>query len=200
MDVRYSGQAINISIDLDVTLLKMDEANHIVQTFEAAHEKLYGFQVPAGLELINLRVIVQEITKKFPLPLLETAKDPQPSDSAKSGDITMIHQQKEFRECQMWDRSQLLAGHVINGPCLVTEIDSTTAILPGFTAEIDEHGNILITRADQKAESNTRSRVEDGTGSERDGDSLDPITGKRFTLRSTCDGSQPNQWTSLKAA
>lgn len=187
MDVRYSGQAINISIDLDVTSLKRDKAGHIVQTFETAHEKLYGFQVPASLELINLRIVVQEITKTIPLPLLDTAKDPQPPVSAKSGNITMIHQQKEYEECLMWDRSQLLAGHVVHGPCLVTEIDSTTTILPGFTAKIDKHGNILIRRADQKAESETGSRIKDRSGSEGDADSLDPITGEKFPLRSTGD-------------
>ena len=187
MDVRYSGQAINISIDLDMTSLKRDKADHIVQTFETAHEKMYGFQVPASLELINLRIVVQEITKTFPLPLLEAAKDPEPPTSAESGKITMIHQQKEYEECRMWDRSQLLAGHVVHGPCLVTEIDSTTTILPGFTAEIDKHGNILIRRADLKAEPETRSRDESRTGSGGDEDSLDPITGETVTFRGADD-------------
>ena len=187
MDVRYSGQAINVSIDLDVTSLARDKADHIVQTFETAHQKMYGFHVSASLELINLRIVVQEITKTFPLPLLETAEDPQPPITAISGNITMIHQQKEFTDCPMWDRSKLLAGHVVHGPCLVTEIDSTTTILPGFTADIDKHGNILIRRADHKAESDPRSRIEDRPGSEGNGDTLDPIIGEDCPMQSTGD-------------
>jgi len=38
----------------------------------------------------------------------------------------------------------LLAGNVIAGPAIVTQLDSTTLILPGHDGEIDDLGNILI--------------------------------------------------------
>lgn len=47
----------------------------------------------------------------------------------------------------MWDRSGLLAGHVLHGPCLISEMDSNTLIHPGYKAQIDALGNILIGEA-----------------------------------------------------
>ena len=38
----------------------------------------------------------------------------------------------------------LAAGDRINGPAIVTEMDSTTLILPEHVGEIDTVGNILI--------------------------------------------------------
>jgi len=38
----------------------------------------------------------------------------------------------------------LRAGDVIGGPAIVTEMDSTTLILPGYAATADPCGSLLI--------------------------------------------------------
>ena len=45
---------------------------------------------------------------------------------------------------RIYDRSKLSPGARIPGPAVVTEFDSTTVVLPGFTAEVDIHFNLLI--------------------------------------------------------
>ena len=45
---------------------------------------------------------------------------------------------------KIYDRANLLAGNRIPGPAIVTEMDSTTLILPGHEGEVDAVGNILI--------------------------------------------------------
>ncbi|MEZ5101014.1 MAG: hydantoinase B/oxoprolinase family protein [Thermoleophilia bacterium] len=42
------------------------------------------------------------------------------------------------------DRSALGAGDVIAGPAIVEQVDTTTVIPPGFVAEVDRHGNLVI--------------------------------------------------------
>ena len=179
-DVRYTGQAVNIPIDVDLDLLKREKTYHIVQCFESAHEKIYGFHLPTNLELVNLRVLVEEKKEAFPLPFLEIANVPQPADTAKSGETTIIYQLKEFKDCPMWDRSQLLAGHVLYGPCLITEIDSTTVVLPSFGAEIDNYGNIYIERAGDRLDSDEKPQLEMSTERKHNGEKLDPITGEKL--------------------
>jgi len=44
----------------------------------------------------------------------------------------------------LYDREKLMAGNVLMGPAIVTEMDSTTVLLPGFRGDIDDYGNILI--------------------------------------------------------
>ena len=48
------------------------------------------------------------------------------------------------QEAMVYDRVSLLAGNRIVGPALVTELDSTTLILPGHVGEVDSFGNIII--------------------------------------------------------
>ena len=38
----------------------------------------------------------------------------------------------------------MLQGHILHGPCVITEMDSNTLVHPGFKAEIDATANILI--------------------------------------------------------
>ncbi len=43
-----------------------------------------------------------------------------------------------------YDRALLRAGDVLTVPAIVTEMDSTTLILPGYTATADPCGSLLI--------------------------------------------------------
>ena len=45
---------------------------------------------------------------------------------------------------KIYDRAKLEPGAGIAGPAIVTEFDSTTVVLPGYAAEVDETFCILI--------------------------------------------------------
>src|SRR5439155_23787281 len=49
--------------------------------------------------------------------------------------------------CDVYDRYRLKAGHRLAGPAVVEEIDSTLLVHPGYVAEVDATGNILIEEA-----------------------------------------------------
>ncbi len=49
-----------------------------------------------------------------------------------------------WAEAGVYDRSKLLAGNVVDGPAIVTEMDSTTLVLPGHAGAVDAVGTILI--------------------------------------------------------
>jgi N-methylhydantoinase A len=44
----------------------------------------------------------------------------------------------------VYDRATLRAGDVISGPAIVTEMDSTTLVLPGHAATVHPSGSLLI--------------------------------------------------------
>jgi len=44
----------------------------------------------------------------------------------------------------IYDRNKLHEGLVVSGPAIVSEMDSTTVVLPGYLAEVDAVGNLLI--------------------------------------------------------
>ena len=45
---------------------------------------------------------------------------------------------------KIYDRAKLEPGMRFDGPAIVTEFDSTTVVLPGYTARVDASFNILI--------------------------------------------------------
>ena len=139
---------MNISLDLDLSTFGQEGSLYLKENFDAVHEKAYGFCIPASLELVNIRVIIEEEKATFPLPQLEEADSIQPEESAQDGTTTIAYLQQEIRGCPIWRRAGLYAGHALQGPCLIVELDSTTVILPGFEAAIDTYGNILIQRED----------------------------------------------------
>ncbi|MFD0856342.1 hypothetical protein ACFQ07_29145, partial [Actinomadura adrarensis] len=47
-------------------------------------------------------------------------------------------------EAKVYDRTKLRAGDVVPGPAIVTEMDSTTLVLPGHAATVHASGSLLI--------------------------------------------------------
>lgn len=134
---------------------------YLQELFEAEHEKLFTYRLASDAELVNLRVIAEEIKVDLPVKRLEKTESTEPPKFLVSSTTTLIVDAQEFEDCSIWDRSGLKHGHIIPGPCLITEMDSNTVVLPGFKAEIDAVGNILIWEADAKSRVEFRDAPEE---------------------------------------
>ena len=47
-------------------------------------------------------------------------------------------------ETTFYDRSRLPLGEPIPGPAIILQVDSTTVVPPGCTAEVHESGSIIL--------------------------------------------------------
>ena len=47
-------------------------------------------------------------------------------------------------DCPIYDRERLVSGNRLRGPAIIEQMDSTTVVHPGQTAQIDRFGNIII--------------------------------------------------------
>ncbi|KAI4175661.1 MAG: hypothetical protein LQ343_001532 [Gyalolechia ehrenbergii] len=146
-DLRYKGQANNVPIDIDLDVLKAEDLPYLRRLLDAEHNKLFTYTLSLDVEIVNLRVLAKESKVELPLKRLTRASSADPPESLISARATTIFDGREYENCPLWDRSGLLQGHVLHGPCVITEMDSTTVIHPGFKAEIDESANILIWEA-----------------------------------------------------
>jgi N-methylhydantoinase A len=66
--------------------------------------------------------------------------------AAHSGE-TRIYRHGAWLPAQLYDRSKLQPGMRIDGPAIITELDSTTVVLPHHVATVDRFYNLLINRA-----------------------------------------------------
>ena len=151
-DLRYNGQAINIPVDVELDVLQKSGLPYLQELFEAEHDKLFTYRLSSDVELVNLRVIAEELKSDLPIKRLGHATSTTPPDSSVSSRTRLIFEGEEFPDSPIWDRSSLKHGHTIFGPCIISEMDSNTVILPGFRAEIDPVGNILINPVKDKPE------------------------------------------------
>jgi len=45
-----------------------------------------------------------------------------------------------------YERTGLAPGDVVSGPAIIEEFGSTVPVHPGFAAEVDRFGNLLLTK------------------------------------------------------
>lgn len=140
-DVRYHGQALLLSLEVDPEQLAKDGLQVITSAFDAEHEQLFSFALNEDHELVNLRAI-----SRAPRPeITERAFEGSAGnlESAHVGE-TPIHYAGQDYSAMLYARSELSPGLVVPGPAIVMEMDSTTLILPGYEAAVDRIGNLLI--------------------------------------------------------
>lgn len=142
VDVRYFGQGNDIPVEVDSWLDAPNDALRTLgQRFDAEHERLFSFVLDADHELVNARATVRG-PKPHVTPTILQAGTSDPSDAYAS--TTRIYVGGEFVDAVVYDRLKLRAGDVITGPAIVTEMDSTTLVLPGHTATTHRGGSLLI--------------------------------------------------------
>jgi N-methylhydantoinase A len=55
-----------------------------------------------------------------------------------------FYHEAQWHDAKIYDRNKLHSEHLIPGPAIVSEMDSTTVILPEHEAAVDEVGNLII--------------------------------------------------------
>ncbi len=120
-----------------------DHLERATETFHQEHEREYGHSDrEQEVQVVHARVFGHHKVTK-PEALAEQRVGPSPSD-AQIGTRTVRFDSVEH-ETPVYDRLLLQAGNVIDGPAMIDELSSTTALPPGTTAEVDEYGNLLLT-------------------------------------------------------
>ena len=143
-DVRYAGQAFQITMDFTADELMEKGLALLTDRFDREHEQLFTFALGEDHELVMIRAIVRA-------PARQIAEVAVGQADASLADCR-IHDTKFYYEGQLhdaviYDRAKMHAGLVVPGPSIVSEMDSTTVILPGYEACVDEIGNLLINPA-----------------------------------------------------
>jgi len=144
VDVRFFGQGFEIGVEVDPAWLERPDTAlaTVADAFDADHQRLFSFLVPADHELVNARVSISGPRPRVtPTVLEEGAGDPVAARSATSP----IYVEGAYVDAGIYERSALRAGDVVHGPAIIAEMDSTTLVLPGHQALTHASGSLLIT-------------------------------------------------------
>jgi N-methylhydantoinase A len=147
-DLRYYGQAWEVSVEVPLDRLDRASADVTVQHFHAAHERAYGYsyasQPEQRVEWVNLRV-----TGVGPLRRPSIQPMPRPwSDGVNRARIAERDVWFETGRVQtpIFARERLQPDDCVEGPAVVEEYGSTTVVFPGQRMRVDAFGNLLVER------------------------------------------------------
>ena len=140
LDVRYIGQSFELNVDYPQR--SKDLTRSVSSAFHKAHRRRFGYSdASEPIEIVNLRLkMVVAVGKPLPMPeepLGTASKDPQIGEAR-------VMFQDGAHSTPLYERDALRRGYRFKGPALVLQMDSTTVISPGWTAEVDGWNNLLV--------------------------------------------------------
>lgn len=146
VDMRYVGQSYELTVPLPAGSLTPAIIADVLQGFHQEHDRAYGYSAPAEpAEFVNLRLTA---TGKIAKPRLREV-------GPAAGDVSTARKPSRqvyfaeaggWVECAIYDRYRFGAGHVVEGPAVIEEVDSTTVLHPGYRATVDKWGNLLVAK------------------------------------------------------
>jgi N-methylhydantoinase A len=109
--------------------------------FEATYRDRYSQLLDrAEVMLVNARTTVIS-TRRLPSlgRLIKPAQGTMPAAGS-----TKVYFGGQWRACALYDRMALPAGADITGPAILTQLDTTTFVEPGYHAHVHATGNVII--------------------------------------------------------
>jgi len=140
-DLRYVGQAFQITVDFTEAQLLERGIELLTERFDSEHEQLFTFKLGDAHEIIMIRAVVRAAAREVQARIV--------GDEQATLEDCLFHQSRFYHEGQWHDapiyrRARLHEALQVPGPAIVMEMDSTTVVLPGYTASVDAVGNLLI--------------------------------------------------------
>jgi N-methylhydantoinase A len=142
-DLRYHGQGFEIPVEVDIAAFDGTGAgiDALRAAFDAEHEHLFSFLLNTEQELVTLRATAHGPRPAVTAPIIPSGgSDPAAALTA----VSEIWVGGKAVAANIYDRTLLRADNIIVGPAIVTEMDSTTLILPAHEATVHTSGSLLI--------------------------------------------------------
>ena len=142
--MRYVGQGHEIEVELPGRALAPADVAALRDGFDAVYTRLYGRTIPhMDVEILTWAVTVStaaEPPARAPKPRRRAAPPARRTvplfDSGRT----------DYVDAAVWHRDDLKPGTRVEGPALIVEAQTTTVVAPGFLADVDGLGYIVMER------------------------------------------------------
>jgi N-methylhydantoinase A len=132
-DLRYVGQGYELRVPVHP-----DRLDELWPTFHERHRREYGHDFPGNpIELVSVRAT----------GIGRTPAPPEAPTGAGGGaqvaEREVVFGGERMRAAVV-ERARLAPGEVVEGPAIVVQTDTTLVVPPGYRAEADAAGNLLV--------------------------------------------------------
>lgn len=142
-DIRTTATAHIKYAGTDTTLeIPLGNFDKMKTAFEALHKEQFGFNMPNTKLLIELLEIESAGGK---------SKDTEAKKSKSTSSLSPLRSSKFFsngkwQDANIYKRSDLSPGHLIKSPAIIVEDIGTIVVEPGWNAEVNEYGHIILNK------------------------------------------------------
>jgi N-methylhydantoinase A len=141
LDMRYCGQSFELSVPVAVDVANIAD---IERAFKETYAARYGAQGARPIEIVSYRVAAWGLIAKPQLPPIDPTG--RTLKAAASGTRAVSFSGSEM-EVRIFLRDHLPSQVVVEGPALIEEEGTTTVVPPGWNAELDPVGCLLLGRS-----------------------------------------------------
>ncbi len=142
LDMKYIGQWRSLTINCPRPI--GDNFDNIREIFHTEHQRTYAYSArEQEIQVWGLRTAALGVVEKptFPKISRRGSKD----DAFKGTRQVYFHEAGDFVETMIYDRFKLPVSSRVQGPAIIEQKDSTTAVPPKTRVDVEEHGELIIT-------------------------------------------------------
>jgi N-methylhydantoinase A len=142
LDMRYAKQGFELTLDAPAGALDSVGADRLVEQFHSLHQQLYTFaDRDTVVEVVTLRLRIIGLVDKIALPEIASAAGSQAAPFERRA---IRLDGRAHAEAPVYRREALLAGHRVQGPAIIDQLDTTSLVFPDQSAEVDRYGNLIV--------------------------------------------------------
>jgi len=143
MTVKYFGQYRGIDVEWSNGAITKEAIAEGLAAFHRKHRDLYGYSDEKyPMEIMSFGLTA--IGKLPPIALQKIAKgDKEPAQALKGTRKAYFEESNGYTETKIYDGDKILAGNLLEGPCVVEERMTNVVIPPGYRMLVDEYGNYV---------------------------------------------------------
>ncbi len=141
MSVQYFGQFRSIEVDWPGGSITEEKIREGVGNFHKEHKARYGY----ADENYPYMFSSWGLTAVGKIPSIRLAKIDRGGPDSSHAVMTRreVYFDGGFVEAKIYDGKKLLAGCVLEGPCIVLEGMTNIVVPPGFVVNVDDYGNYI---------------------------------------------------------
>jgi N-methylhydantoinase A len=143
-DMRYVGQEHAVAVRMPTDVGTEEARAEVKRRFDDAHDLRYSHSAPEeSADIVSVRVSAIGRLNKPEFPQIAKG-DAMPPASARRGERSVDFDGAGALAATVYDRTQLRAGNVIDGPAIIEEMASTTVVEPGDRVTVNAFGHLVM--------------------------------------------------------
>ncbi|HNS62569.1 MAG TPA: hypothetical protein PKK96_16345, partial [Anaerolineales bacterium] len=147
VDMRYLRQGYEIRVEFEGNEINAETLTMLEKRFEEEYMRFYGVLCDGvPIQAVNWRVVVSGPTLEIEGKALKVGEESQKLDQPYGSRNVVFNPDNGAALTPVYRRESLSSSFKANGPAIIEEAESTTIVLPNWSARVDVNGCLVLTR------------------------------------------------------